>query len=236
MATKKVALLVDFAKHFMKSQESFLQRSGVEVFSPTCGKEALSFIQNEEPDLVFLDYDLDGMTGAEVCREIKQDRRLQHIPIVMVTFGGNRAEVKRSEEAGCDDWISSPLDDEILLEKTSELLGLPLRRHVRFLIEVDFRGRRNETMFFGHSVDVSENGMLIETAGQLEVGEEVGLRLYPPNVDREIEMEACVVREVQGEPLNQYGVEFLELTDESQEQVDQLVELHAVGKLQSQHG
>ena len=86
------------------------------------GAAALAAIAAEPPDLVLLDIMMPGMDGFEVCRRIKADAAVQHIPVVMVTALNAPEQRVRGLEAGADDFLTRPVDDLGLFARIRSLL------------------------------------------------------------------------------------------------------------------
>ena len=74
------------------------------------------------PDLVLLDLMLPGIDGRDVCRIIRADQRLRHIPIIMLTAKSEEADVVAGLELGADDYITKPFSTSVLLARVKALL------------------------------------------------------------------------------------------------------------------
>ncbi|MDD2237573.1 MAG: response regulator, partial [Kiritimatiellae bacterium] len=70
-----------------------LQREGYRVSLAASGERGYQLICSEKPDLVVLDLMLPGMDGLEVCRRVKQDVAVRHIPLVMASAKGEESDV-----------------------------------------------------------------------------------------------------------------------------------------------
>ena len=93
------------------------------VLEATDGETALKTIFNQPPDLVLLDISLPKMNGYEVIRKIRQDKRSSHIPVIALSASAMKGDREKILEAGCDDYLSKPLEAEELLKKIGEWLG-----------------------------------------------------------------------------------------------------------------
>src|SRR5579863_3010707 len=78
-------LVVDDIPVNVRLLEAKLSAEYFHVLTATRGEEALDKVRGEKPDIVLLDVMMPGMDGFEVCRRMKQDPALAHIPVVMVT-------------------------------------------------------------------------------------------------------------------------------------------------------
>jgi CheY-like chemotaxis protein len=100
-----------------------LQYGGHNVVAATNGEEALEAAQRELPDLILLDVRMPRMTGYEVCRRVKADPTLRHIPVVFLSAKGQELEVETGLEAGAAEYILKPFSPDQLNKKIAELLN-----------------------------------------------------------------------------------------------------------------
>ncbi len=102
--------------------EAYLQLEGYQVSSAYSGEKALEMIAANPPDLILLDGRLGGISGFEVCAQLKSDPAVRHIPVVMVTALSNDEDKKRAIETGVDDFVGKPLDTPIMFNRIRTLL------------------------------------------------------------------------------------------------------------------
>ncbi len=119
-------LVVDDILPNVKLLEAKLASEYYEVITATSGMEALEKVRNDSPDIVLLDVMMPEMDGFEVCRKIKEDPALAHIPVVMVTALTDASDRVRGLEAGADDFLSKPLNDTALLARVRSLVRLKM--------------------------------------------------------------------------------------------------------------
>ena len=98
-------LVVDDEPSFTEALSVGLRREGFEVRTAADGRAALAEISESEPDLVLLDVMLPGMSGLDVCREI---RRTTRVPLIMVTARGEEIDTVVGLEVGADDYVPKP--------------------------------------------------------------------------------------------------------------------------------
>ncbi len=99
-----------------------LSEENYEVTEAGNGEEALKAIHTKAPDLVLLDYQMPIMDGREVCRLIKLDLLLRHVPIIMVTGKGEVSDKIGGIDAGADDYIVKPFEPKELLARIRMIL------------------------------------------------------------------------------------------------------------------
>lgn len=119
-------LVVDDILPNVKLLEAKLSSEYYDVITATSGEEALEKVAHDGPDLVLLDIMMPGMDGFEVCRRIKADPKVAHIPVVMVTALTDATDRVKGLEAGADDFLSKPVNDTSLMARVRSLVRLKM--------------------------------------------------------------------------------------------------------------
>ena len=91
-----------------------------ELLEAVDGNQGLEMAAQEKPDLILLDVGLPGMDGWEVARRIRADQALKAIPIIAVTAHAMAGDQEKALEAGCNDYISKPIDEDELWAKVEK--------------------------------------------------------------------------------------------------------------------
>ncbi|MFA4842459.1 MAG: response regulator [Candidatus Omnitrophota bacterium] len=99
-----------------------LSEENYEVVEAGDGEEALKAIHSKPLDLVLLDYKIPKIDGREVCRRVKSDLLLRHLPIVMVTGKGDINDKVGGIDAGADDYVVKPFEPKELLARIRMIL------------------------------------------------------------------------------------------------------------------
>ena len=99
-----------------------LSEENYEVLEAGDGEEALKIITAKAPHLVLLDYKIPKVDGREVCRRIKKDLLLRHLPIIMVTAKGDIEDKVGGIDAGADDYVVKPFEPKELLARIRMIL------------------------------------------------------------------------------------------------------------------
>ncbi|KPA14654.1 chemotaxis protein CheY [Candidatus Magnetomorum sp. HK-1] len=92
------------------------------------GESALEYISEELPDLILLDIMMPGMSGYEVCRLLKKNKRTYKIPIIFVTAINDEAEEKKGLEMGAIDFIRKPFNPSIVKSRVKNHLELKIAK------------------------------------------------------------------------------------------------------------
>jgi CheY-like chemotaxis protein len=87
------------------------------------GLEALQRVAETVPDLILMDLSLPRMDGWETTRRLKADARLATIPVIVLSAHAMRGDEERARAAGCDDFMTKPIDESVLFEKMARHLG-----------------------------------------------------------------------------------------------------------------
>jgi len=95
-----------------------------EVFVATSGEQALSFCEQQLPDLILLDLVMPGLDGYEVCRRLKRAPRTREIPVVFVTSQSDSAEEEDGLAAGAADFIAKSASAKVIRARINTLLVL----------------------------------------------------------------------------------------------------------------
>jgi CheY-like chemotaxis protein len=107
----------------MQLVEYLLEEGGVDIVKATSGEEALSITRSAAPfDLILMDIHLPGMDGLSVVRAMKGDTRTARVPILALTAHAMRGDKDRFLDAGCDGYISKPIDVKTFLASIEQYL------------------------------------------------------------------------------------------------------------------
>ena len=117
-------LVVDDVLHNVKLLEAKLRSQYFDVLTAMNGIDALEIIEKEQPDIILLDVMMPGMDGFEVCRKVKENPAVAHIPIIMVTALDQPKDRVMGLEAGADDFLTKPIQDLPLFARVRSLVRL----------------------------------------------------------------------------------------------------------------
>ncbi len=115
-------LLVEDDPALAELLEFRFKQQGYAVTVTPDGDEALLLAAEEVPDLVVLDWMVEGTSGIEVCRRLRKGKATAHVPIVMLTARGAEDDKIRGLETGADDYVTKPFSPRELLARVSAIL------------------------------------------------------------------------------------------------------------------
>ena len=107
-------LVVEDAPDNQVLVEQVFQDSGYRVTCIQDGQAALDWLETNDPDLILLDLSLPEIDGWEVARQLKASDRTAKIPIIAVTAHAMKGDKETAIAAGCDDYLTKPLDIDLL--------------------------------------------------------------------------------------------------------------------------
>jgi DNA-binding response OmpR family regulator len=121
MQRKKI-LLVDDSNTILMMERMILTKGPYELLTATNGEEAVEKALREQPDLILMDVVMPKMNGFEACRRIRSEDSTKDTPIIMVTTRGEVQNVETGFQAGCNDYVTKPINGAELMAKLKTFL------------------------------------------------------------------------------------------------------------------
>ena len=118
----KKILIVDDEPDLLKVLLIRLEKTGYEVFAGADGQEALDLAGQVMPDLIILDVCLPVINGDDVAKILKKDKRLKHIPLILMS-ASTRTLAERAKKCGAEDFLYKTFEPEEFIAKVKTLLG-----------------------------------------------------------------------------------------------------------------
>jgi two-component system phosphate regulon response regulator PhoB len=120
--TKPTLLLVEDDRALADLLMWHFEREGYEIVRTADGDEALILAEERTPDLVILDWMIEGVSGIEVCRRLRRRASTAHVPIIMLTARGEESDRIRGLETGADDYVTKPFSPRELIARVGAVL------------------------------------------------------------------------------------------------------------------
>ncbi len=160
MNKRNSILIVDDEADILELLEYNLAKEGYHVIQVASGEDAVSTAKRENPDVVVLDLMLPGMSGLDVCRQLKSNPQTAHMAIIMLTAKGEESDVVLGLELGADDYVTKPFSSKVLIARIRNVLrrngeqvpveDAPLRIH-----EIEIHPGRHEAFVDGRPVQLT---------------------------------------------------------------------------------
>jgi CheY-like chemotaxis protein len=208
----KTILIADDLPAHLDLFEVILQRADCRLVRADDGIAALRLARETSPDLIYLDIEMPGMNGGEVCRALKADPGRRNVPVVLVSSHGRR---EFAMKCGADQFLGKPVDEPTLLETLQAFLGLHARGERRLSVEWPLTFWREGSSYAGRVLDISRTGFFVECRRPQTIGSRLAVAFPLPGADsgedRMFVGEAIVVRWETG-PRSGMGCRFFRTT------------------------
>jgi len=120
--TKPRLLLVEDDRAIADLLLWHFDREGFSVVRTGDGDEALILAREETPDVIILDWMIEGVSGIEVCRRLRRRGETANVPIIMLTARGEEGDRVRGLETGADDYVTKPFSPRELVARVGAVL------------------------------------------------------------------------------------------------------------------
>lgn len=112
----KKIVIFDDDQEILTALSSVLDFVDWDLLTFSSGADAIMLISKENPDLVLMDVFLDGFDGRQICRSLKENSSLRHIPVILIS-GQQNEEMAQNKDYGPDDFLSKPFNIGDLIDK-----------------------------------------------------------------------------------------------------------------------
>lgn len=215
---KSKILLVDDVQLILELEKNFLKNLPVSILTARNGQEALELIRAERPNLVYMDMNMPVMDGPTCCAAIKSDPDIGTTPIIMVTTAGQQGDEAHCRRAGCDDFMTKPIDRREFLEKGCRYIADLDSQPPRVACTTQVSVKSGDDAVLGVSADLSVGGMYVAADQPVAANSSVELTFVVPTEDpRQVSATGRVAwensaasRKKPSLPIG-FGVEFTEI-------------------------
>lgn len=215
---EKITILISDSADLIRCLEKdFLRRRNFHLLVAHDSREALTVMAREQPDLAFLDLDLDGMEEAKICSSLQGDPRLSALKAVLIVSGRPCKELLGLCRSGLREIMSKPLHRGTLTHLTRRLLQVGIRGDQRYVVSLPIVYEvASGQARIGHVRNLSLGGLLLEAGSALPVDDELILEFDLPQRASSVRCRGRVVwvgrlsREKADLPYG-LGVQFIDL-------------------------
>ena len=120
------ALVVDDSITMRRVTQRLLERRGVKVVTARDGLDAITVLQEHEVDIILLDIEMPRMDGYQFATHVRNDAKLKHLPIIMITSRSGEKHRAKAIEIGVNDYLSKPYQESQLIAAIQALVGREL--------------------------------------------------------------------------------------------------------------
>lgn len=116
-------LVIDDDKSLLKMMKIMLEKGDHEALVANSGSEGIEMAQTQQPDLAIVDVMMPGMSGYEVCRQLRENAATMNIPLLILTARSQPMDRQMASEAGADGFVTKPVTRDELYENIEYLLA-----------------------------------------------------------------------------------------------------------------
>ena len=118
---KKKILIIEDSLTMQRLLSYVLEKEGYDVYIANDGEEGMEKARAIKPDLIFTDLMMPVKDGFEVCREIRSDKKLKDVILIILTARGQDSDVEKGLQAGADDYLMKPFDPPKVVERVKKI-------------------------------------------------------------------------------------------------------------------
>jgi len=122
IVTEKQAVLVVDDDEQIRQYVAGIFRNKFTVYEAASGEQGMAQVKEYLPDIIICDIKMSGISGIELCKTIKEDNELNHIPVILLTSSSAADTRLEGVEGGADDYITKPFEKELLVARVTNLL------------------------------------------------------------------------------------------------------------------
>ena len=112
-----------------------LEAEGFDVITADNGEDGLILVDENDPDLIVLDWMMPQLSGIEVCRRLKSNSKTRQIPVIMLSARAEEVDRVRGLETGADDYLPKPFEPKELLLRINNILKKTKKVNLKHVLE-----------------------------------------------------------------------------------------------------
>lgn len=209
----KKIIIAEEIKAILEKEQCFLNRSDIRIFTITDNEEALALHRAEKANLIIAKIDTPKMSGETLTSLIREDNELRKVSIIILC-SNTKSDAKRCLQCRANAFITSPINNAILLQEMHQLLHVAPRKSLRVPLSIKIHVTSKGTPFIGYAENISVSGMLLHSETLLFEGDSIRCSFYLPD-STHITTNAEVIRMLEKateHDTNGYAIEFIGLS------------------------
>src|SRR5882724_4083573 len=137
---RSIVLVVDDSPNTLRMLTDAIEDAGMTVLVALDGEQALSLTERITPDVILMDALMPGMDGFEICRRLKRDSVLSHVPVIFMTGLSETEDIVKGLDAGGVDYVTKPIaPDELLARIKVHLANARISQSARTALDASGR-------------------------------------------------------------------------------------------------
>lgn len=121
LSGKRVLVIEDVVEN-LRLFRAILNLEDASVFEATDAREGIAIARRERPDIILMDLQMPGMDGLTATRLLREDPQTSDIPVIVLTASAMDEDRRRAREAGCDGYITKPIDPPVFVQQLVDFL------------------------------------------------------------------------------------------------------------------
>jgi CheY-like chemotaxis protein len=204
--------------------EGLLERRGDSIVTTATGTEALAIVTETSPRLVIFEQHLGDIDPAQFCRTIRDGDATRATSLLLVADEGDEHLAALCLAAGCNEVVHKPIDEADLDRKVAKLSAVPVRKELRTLVKLELSLEMAGHGFLGHSLNISTNGILVQTSEILAPEARVIVQFYLQHDPMPMRVKSQVVRAEFTGGAGRYGLQFHAIPDGERDRLAVFIE------------
>ena len=147
-------VLAEESSTVQKVVELCFSTENIQVHCFSDGNSTLDYLKTQPVDVLLTEVSGPDLDGYELCRYLRQDPAVAHVPVILLVGPGEAYDAERAEQVGCDRWLSKPFRTLELVQTVKELLSMPAASRQRVPPDPEQAGTQVDVPVFGGSTDV----------------------------------------------------------------------------------
>lgn len=222
----KKIIVAENLRALVETEKSFINRTDIRTVYSATNEEILAFHRTEKADLIITNLDMPGMNAEDLCAFIRENNKLRSVSIIIIC-PENSANLHRCIQCGANAFITTPVNQAVLLQEAYLLLHVTQRRSCRIDLKIKIEGKAKGTPFTGSTENISASGMLFRSSAIFHEGDSLLCSFSLPGPIR-ISAGADIVRVIKNEDgpfaKHLYGITFSDISDDDISAINAFVE------------